>query len=170
MKNVKQIAAITEQLQSLWNIETMLTEKMPSMIDDANDFGLKKILSFHLAETRQHRTAIQLICKQLDINLRENEIDEELQNILQEGERALSNPNGNLDIAIIKGAREIEQYEISSYSAAAEIAEAAGYKGVVGRLQLTREEERQSENKLIYLEGMLLKETAEIGQSVPQYH
>jgi len=60
----------SEQLLSLWSVENMLVEKMPSMMDKASDFGLKKSLALHFEETRQHRTAIQLICKQLDIDLR----------------------------------------------------------------------------------------------------
>jgi len=171
MKNNMGNINFSEQLVSLWTIENMLVEKMPSILDKANDFGLKKSLALHFEETRQHRTAIQLICKQLDIDLRNAAINKQLENILQEGERSMEGKQGgDLDTAIIRTALEVEQYEISSYAEAAEMAEAAGYKGIAGRLWLTQEEERQSETKLKFFEGLLLKETAEIGQSIAQYH
>jgi ferritin-like metal-binding protein YciE len=107
----------------------------------------------------------------LDIDLRNTDIDKQLENILQEGERSMEGKQGaDLDTAIIRTALEVEQYEISFYAEVAEMAEAAGYKGIAGRLWLTQEEEKQSENKLKFFEGLLLKETAEIGQSVVQYH
>jgi ferritin-like metal-binding protein YciE len=171
MKNHMDNINFSEQLLSLWSIENMLVEKMPLMIQKANDFGLKKSLSLHFEETRQHRTAIHLICKQLDIDLGKTEINKQLENILQEGERSMEGKRGSdLDTAIIRTALEVEQYEMALYAEAAEMAEAAGYKGIAGRLWLTQEEERQSETKLKFFEGFFLKETAEIGQSIPQYH
>lgn len=170
MKTNLDIQNFSEQLLALWSIENMLIDKMPAMIQKVNDFGLKKSLSFHFEETRQHKTVVQLICKQLDIDLRNTNINKPLESILQEGERSMEGKQGaDLDVAIIRTAQEVEQYEISLYAEAAEMAEAAGYKGIAGRLWLTREEEKQSDNKLKFFEGVLLKETAEIGQSIAQY-
>jgi ferritin-like metal-binding protein YciE len=170
MKNNKGMKDFSEQLLTLWSIENRLIEKMPGMIQKVNNFGLKKNLSLHFEETRQHKTAIQLICKQLDIDLRNTDI-KQLEDILQEGERSIQGKQGaDLDTAIIRTAQDIEQYEISLYAEAAEMAEVAGYKGIAGRLWLTQQEEKQAENKLKFFEGVLLKETAEIGQSIAQYH
>jgi len=171
MKNDRDMKNFSEQLKGLWNIENMLIDKMPVMIKRASDFGLKKSLSSHFEETRQHRTAIQLICKQLDIDLRNPGINNQLQEILREGERSMEGKQGaDLDTAIIRTGQEVEQFEISLYAEVAEVAEAAGYKGIAGRLWFIQQEEKQAENKLKFYEGVLLKETAEIGQSVAQYN
>jgi len=170
MKNNKAMKDFSEQLLTLWNIENRLIEKMPGMIKEATNFGLKKNLSLHFEETRQHKTAIQLICKQLEIDLRNTDI-RPLENILQEGERSMDGKRGDdLDTAIIRTAQEVEKLEILLYAEAAEMAEVAGYRGIAGRLWLTQQEEKQAENKLKFFEGVLLKETAEIGQSIAQYH
>lgn len=171
MKSNEDMKNFSEQLRALWSIENRLIEKMPAMIQKANNFGLKKNLSLHFEETRQHRTAIELICKQLQIDIRNTDTNEQLENILQEGERSMEGKQGaDLDVAIIRTAQEIEEYEISIYADVAEMTQAAGYKGIAGRLWLTQQEEKQAENKLKFLEGVLLKETAEIGQSIAQYH
>ena len=171
MKNITDIKSFAQELQSLWNIENMLTAKMPSMMQKANNFGLKKSLAYHFAETRQHRVIIQLIYKQIDLDLRNDEIDDQLQSIFQEGERSMDGQNGtDLDAAIIRIAQEVERYEISLYNSAAEKAKKLGYDAVAARLRLTLEEEKQAATKLKFIEGVLLKETAEIGQSIAQYH
>lgn len=171
MKDNTDLKYFREQLLALWSIENMLIEKMPAMIKKANYFGLKKSLSLHFEETRQQKTAIQLICKQLNIDFRNTDNNNRLENILKEGERSIEGKRGaDLDTAIIRTALDVEQYEISLYAEVAEMARAAGYKGIAGRLWLTQQEEKQAENKLKYFEGVLLKETAELGQSVAQYH
>jgi len=171
MKNNRDMQNLSEQLRSVWSIENRLVDKMPSMIEKVNNFGLKKNLSLHFEETRQHKTAIQLICKQLEIDFDNTDLNKQLEDILQEGQRSMEGKQGvDLNTAIIRTAQEIEHYEMSLYAEVAETAQAAGYKGIAGRLWLTQEEEKQAENKLKYMEGVLLKETAEIGQSIAQYH
>ncbi len=155
-----------QQLQSLWSIESMLVEAMPRMIEKASNFGLQKTLAMHFAETRQHKVAIEAICKGLDIDHKGGEPDNGLQNILRMGENAMMEKSAgdDLDAAIIAGAQDIEQYEIAAYELAGNAAKELGYKGIAGRLFLTMEEERQSETKLKFLEKSLFSETAEIGQ------
>ena len=155
-----------QQLQLLWSIESMLVEGMPSMIKKATNFGLQKILAMHFAETRQHKVAIEAICKGLDIDPKGGEPDADLQNILLMGEQAMigKSAGDDLDATIIDGAQDIEQYEIAAYESAGNAAKELGYKGIAGRLFLTMEEERQSDTKLKFLEKSLFAETAEIGQ------
>jgi ferritin-like metal-binding protein YciE len=171
MKSNEDMKNLSHQLRALWSIENRLIQKMPAMIEKANHFGLKKNLSLHFEETRQHKTAIQLICKQLQIDISNTDLDKQLEDILQEGERSMEGKQGtDLDAAIIRTGQEVEQYEISLYAEVAQMAQATGYKGVAGRLWLTQQEEKQADNKLKFVEGVLLKETADIGQSMPQYH
>jgi ferritin-like metal-binding protein YciE len=165
MEQIKNNEEFTGQLQTLWSAESMLVEAMPRMIQKATNFGLQKSLAHHFAETDQHKIAIESICKQLDIDPRGGEPNAQLQNILMEGEKAMlgMEVGDDMDAAIITGAQQIEEYEISAYVPVADNAEALGYIGIAKRLRLTLEEEQQAENKLKFLEGSLFKERAEIG-------
>ena len=155
-----------KELQALWSAENLLTEAMPLMIKTASNLGLKKNLALHLAETDQHKMAIQAICKQFGYD-HEGDENEEVKNLLTEGERAVNTQvsQNNVDAAIIAGAIKIEHYEIEQYEVIADQAEALGYEGVAQRLRLTLEEERQADAKLNFLEKELVKQSAEIGAS-----
>jgi len=169
MENVKREEKFQQQLQSLSAIENMLVEAMPQMIERSDNFGLKKSLALHFAETQQHKTAIDAICKQLDFQLNPDVRDRELDKILEQGKNAMSDQSdGNqLDAAIIAGALEIEQYELSAYESAAEMARLLGYEGIAQRLYLTFEEERQASTKLKFLESQLRKQ---VENEEPAYH
>ena len=156
---------LIQHLQKLWSIESQLTEAMPRMIEKAGSVGLEKTLAFHFEETRQHKTAIEAICKQLSVDAKGGEPDSGLRQILQEGENNMMNTNGKgLDVIIIEGAEKIEEYEIEAYTLAGEAAMAAGLEGVAKRLYLTMEEERQARTKLKFLQKSLYSNTSDIGE------
>lgn len=160
MENLREEEKFYQQLQSLSAIESMLVKAMPQMIERADNFGLQKSLAHHFAETQQHKTAIEAICKQLDFKLNAEVRDRELEKILEEGKNAMSDlDNGKqLDAAIIAGALEIEGYELSAYEVAAKTAKALGYEGIAKRLYLTFEEERQARTKLKFLQSQLMNQ------------
>jgi ferritin-like metal-binding protein YciE len=140
---------LADKLQSLWSVENQLVTAIPPMYAKATDFGLNKVLSYHFAETLQHRTAVESICKQLEINP-QGDVDEHLATILSENELMLSDGD-NINELIILGALRVEQYEISAYQSAADEAMRARLSTLARRLLLTLEEEKQACNKLTFL-------------------
>lgn len=144
------------QLQSLQSVEALLTQAIPKMMEKATHFGLKKNLAFHLAETRQHKVAIEAICKELGFEA-EGEPNADLQAIIESGEQEMSTESAGkaLDAAIISSAIKVEQYEIAEYEKAATYALQAGKEAIAKRLRLTQEEERQAKTKLTFLKGEL---------------
>lgn len=151
-------------LQALWSAEKMLTEAMPLMIKRATNLGLRKNLALHLAETDQHKVAIEGICRQMGYEYKGDE-NEELKNLLSEGHQAMLSQitTDGMDEAIINSAIKIEHYEIERYEAVAATAKALGYEGVAARLALTLEEERQADVKLNFLDKILVQQTSEAG-------
>lgn len=144
------------QLQMLRSAEQMLTKAIPGMIEKAKSFGLRKSLAFHLAETHQHKTAIDAICKQLEVDAISEEA-EELKAMIEEGEQKMSEAKSGdaLDAVIIKAAIEVEKWEIAEYEKAAQLAMESGHEFVAGRLYLTQQEEKQAETKLKFaLKGL----------------
>lgn len=156
--------AFLKQLQALWSAEKMLTEAMPLLIKKAGNLGLQKNLAMHLAETDQHKVAIEAICKQLGY-AHEGEENGDLKKILEEGQRMMDEATGGeaLDAAIITGAIKVEHYEIAQYQIAGDAAEALGYEGIAKRLRLTLEEERQADAKLNHLEKNFILKSAILG-------
>lgn len=147
IKNIEDL--FIHELQVLWSAETMLVEKMPAMIERASNEGLKKLLALHHAETQQHQTALEAICRQLEIDPK-GDFNPGIEGILKEGEKVMSKnaSNEGMDAAIIAGAQKVEHYEISGYGSAAYYAEMLGLEGIAKRLRLTLEEEQQADTKL----------------------
>lgn len=146
--------AFTDQLQLMWSAETMLTESLPVLVEKATHTGLKKNLAWHLAETRQHKVAIEAICKQLGLDIEKKE-NPDLKKILEEGQQRIDMATGvnSIDTAIIEGSIMVEQFEIDAYEKLASSADHTIFEGVAKRLWLTYEEERQAHTKLQFLLG-----------------
>ncbi len=152
LENVQKL--FHSELQLLWSAENMLVEAIPLMIEEAKHQGLKNTFRLHLAETRQHKVALEMICKQIDIQL-VDEPNPELHRILEERNNtpAENASDEEMDSDLIAGALKVERYEISRYSAAATFAEMLGFEGIAQRLRLTLAEEIQANTKLNFVLG-----------------
>lgn len=159
-----QLQSFITELQALWSAEKMLTQAMPLMIEKATNLGLIKNLATHLAETDQHKVAIEAICKGLGY-AHEGEENGALKQLLEEGQKAMAEASGNegMDAAIIEGAIKIEHYEIERYTAVGNTAEALGYEGIARRMRLTLEEERQADAKLNFLDKSFIQKSSVLG-------
>ena len=140
------------ELQVLWSAENLLVEAMPEMIEKASNEGLKQMLALHHAETQQHKTAIELMCKQLGIDPR-GDFNPGIKGILEEGHMVMAKDATaeGMDAALIAGAQKGEHYEISGYGSAAHYADILGYEGIAQKLRLILEEEQEADTKLNFL-------------------
>lgn len=153
MKEIKNLQDLFyHELQVLWSAESMLVDAIPLMIEKAKHEGLKNMLRFHLAETKQHKVALEMICKQLEVDPTDD-FNPGLKGILDEGEKVMAKDatDEGMDAALIAGAQKVEHYEISGYGSAACYAEMLGYEGIAQRLRLTLAEEQQTDTKLNFL-------------------
>ena len=151
------------ELQVLWSAESMLVECMPDMIERARNEGLKKMLSLHLAETDQHKVALEGICTQLKIDP-QGDFNAGIKGIIEEGKMVMSKDATDeaMDAAIIAGAQKIEHYEISGYGTAAYFADMLGYEGIAQRLRLTLSEEQLADTKLNFVAKNLVNIRAQL--------
>lgn len=155
--------AFAAQLQRLWSIESQLVDAMPLLVEKAQYLGLQKNLALHFEETRQHKATLEGLCRQLGIAADGGPRDEELAQLLQQGQQKLAAAGGtDADNTIIEGALQVEAYELAAYKPVAEAALALGLDGLAARLRLTYEEERQAASKLQFLQKSL-QGTAHIG-------
>jgi ferritin-like metal-binding protein YciE len=104
IKNLEQL--FYHELQVLWSAEAMLVEAMPKMIERAKNTGLKKSLAMHLAETDQHKVAIELICRGLGVDFT-GDPNPGMKGILEEGNMVMAKDvtDEAMDAAIIAGAQ-----------------------------------------------------------------
>ncbi|HEX6225378.1 MAG TPA: DUF892 family protein [Chryseolinea sp.] len=166
MKEIRNLEDLFyHELQVLWSAEAMLIEAMPRMIDKAKNEGLKNLLRLHLAETDQHKVALEAICKILNIDPR-GDFNPGIKGILEEGEKVMAKDatDEGMDAALIAGAQKVEHYEISGYGSAAHYAEMLGYEGISKRLRLTLEEEQQADTKLNFLAKNLINPRAKVAE------
>lgn len=149
------------EIQVLWSAEALLVEAIPKMIKKAKNEGLKNLLAAHLAETDQHKVALELICKELNIDP-EGDFNPGMKGILAEGDKVMAKDatDEGMDAALIAGAQKVEHYEISGYGSAAHYAEMLGYEAIAARLRLTLEEEQQADTKLNFLAKNLINPRA----------
>jgi len=161
IKNLEQL--FYHELQVLWSAEKMILEAMPKMIERAKNFGLKKSLELHFAETDQHKVALEIICKQLGIDP-EGDFNPGMKGILEEGEKVMAKDATDeaMDAALIAGAQKVEHYEISGYGTAAYYAEMLGYEGIAQRLRLTLAEEQIADTKLNFLAKEIINVRAKV--------
>ncbi len=150
------------EIQVLWSAEKLLTEAMPRMIDKAKHPALKKNLAHHLAETDQHKVAMEFIAKQFGIDPA-GDFNPGMNGIIEEGEKVMSKDATDeaLDAAIIAGAQKVEHYEISGYGSAACYAEMLGYTAIAAKLRTILEEEQQADTKLNFIAKSIINARAQ---------
>jgi len=160
IKNLEQL--FYHELQVLWSAESMLVEAMPKMIERAKNPGLKMNLAAHLAETDQHKVALEAICKQLGIDPA-GDPNPGMKGILAEGDMVMAKDATDeaMDATLIAGAQKVEHYEISGYGSAAYYAEMLGYDAIAKRLRLTLAEEQDADTKLNFLAKGLINRRAQ---------
>jgi ferritin-like metal-binding protein YciE len=161
IKNLEQL--FYHELQVLWSAESMLVAAMPKMIERARNLGLKKNLAMHLAETEQHKVALEMICKLLGIDPA-GDPNPGMKGILAEGEMVMAKDATDeaMDAALIAGAQKVEHYEISGYGSAACYAEMLGHSSIAKRLRMTLAEEQEADTKLNFLARQIINERAQL--------
>ncbi|MDT7827583.1 ferritin-like domain-containing protein [Pricia sp. S334] len=158
MKNLEEL--FEHQLKDLYSAEKQLTEALPTMASKANDDKLKGAFESHLEETKNHKTRLEDICKELDIDP-EGETCKAMQGLVKEAESFIEEAEDDdvMDAGLIAEAQRVEHYEISGYGTAVRYAKELGHSDIAKKLQETLDEEYVADEKLDKLaEGRLNKE------------
>lgn len=137
------------QLKDLYNAESQLVKALPKMIENAKDTKLKKAFQDHLEETKNHKTRLEEICKELKIDPK-GETCKAMEGLIKEAESFLKEKTSDdvLNAGLIAEAQRVEHYEISGYGTAVRYAKELGYKSIVAKLQKTLDEEYGADDKL----------------------
>ncbi|MEH6679202.1 MAG: ferritin-like domain-containing protein [Sediminicola sp.] len=147
------------QLKDLYSAESQLVKALPKMAKKAKDNELKKAFESHLEETEQHKSRLEEICTELDIDPK-GETCKAMQGLIKEAEGFMEEADDEdvLNAGLIAEAQRVEHYEISAYGTAVRYAKELGHKDIAKKLQSTLDEEYNADGKLNKLaEGRLNK-------------
>jgi len=140
---------LIEELKDLYSAETQLTKALPKMAEAANSEELKGAFTTHLQQTEVHVSRLEEIL----IGLGESPKGKKckaMEGLIEEGSETMKEDAepGILDLALITAAQKVEHYEIAGYGCARTLAERAGEEEIAATLQLTLDEEGETDKLL----------------------
>ncbi len=147
MKNLEEL--FEHQLKDLYSAEDQLTKALPKMVKNAKDAKLKKAFEDHLEETKEHKSRLEEICKELDIDPK-GEKCKAMEGLIKEAEDFLEEVKDEdvKNAGMIAEAQRVEHYEISGYGTAVRYAKELGHDKIAKKLQKTLDEEYNADETL----------------------
>ncbi len=147
MKNLEEL--FEHQLKDLYSAESQLLKALPKMAEHATDAKLKKAFEDHLEETKKHKSRLEEVCKELEIDPK-GETCKAMKGLVQEADDFMKDAKDKevKDAGMIAEAQRVEHYEISGYGTAVRYAKELGHKDIAKKLQMTLDEEYKADKTL----------------------
>lgn len=140
---------LIEQIKDLSSAENQLVKALPKMAKAASDPELRQGFEAHLEQTKTHVDRLEQAAEMLGARPG-GKTCKAMQGLVEEGAEAIKEdavPDIK-DLALIAAAQRVEHYEIAGYSSALELAEALVMDDVAELLQLTLDEESETDEIL----------------------
>ena len=137
------------QLKDLYSAESQLIEALPKMAKETSDEMLKEAFEVHLEETKQHKSRLEEVCKEVGINP-SGEVCKAMKGLIKEAEDFIEEkPDQDvMNAGLIAEAQRVEHYEISGYGTAVRYAKELGMDSIAEILYNTLEEENNADETL----------------------
>jgi ferritin-like metal-binding protein YciE len=141
-----------DELKDLWSAENQILKALPKMIKAASHKELKKGFAKHEKQTREHVRRLERICKELDVSPRGKKCVG-MEGVIKECKELISEkPDAEvLDAGLITCAQHVEHYEMAGYGTVRTWARVMGYENQAKMLQMTLDEEQQTDLDLTAL-------------------
>ncbi len=138
-----------DQLADIHFAEKQLVKALPKMAKAAKHADLKKALTDHLAETKEHITRIAGAFESLGKKPKAKKC-EAILGLLKEGTEIMEEYAGTagIDAAIICAGQKVEHYEIATYGCLVTWAKLLGHKEAASLLSKTLNEEEVADKGL----------------------
>jgi ferritin-like metal-binding protein YciE len=145
-------ALYVDELKDLWSAEKQILKALPRMVRAASHKDLKRALTQHERQTRQHVARLERIFKQLDASPRGKKCVG-MEGLLEEGSELIKEkPEPDvLDAGLISAAQHVEHYEIAGYGTVRTWARLLGRDDQAALLQQTLDEEGETDKLLTSL-------------------
>jgi ferritin-like metal-binding protein YciE len=141
-----------DQLKDLYSAENQIVEALPKMATAASSPDLKLAFQQHLDQTRKHVDRLQRVLNQLGESHNGKKC-KGMQGLIEEGNEVIQNKGDSAvkDAALIAAAQRVEHYEIAGYGTVRTYANELGHHDVADLLQMTLDEEGETNKKLTAL-------------------
>lgn len=143
----------TDQLKDLYWAEKHLTKALPKMKKAATTEELKSAITEHLGQTEEQITRLEQVFGIMGKKAQAKKCDA-MEGLIKEGESVVEGTEkGSMtrDAGIIMAAQKVEHYEIASYGTLVQLAKTMGQNEVADILQVTLNEEKQTDENLTSL-------------------
>ncbi len=140
------------ELGDLYDAEKRIADALPKMADAATSVQLKEAFHDHWQQTKRQISRLEQCFVQLGRSVNRETCDA-MKGLITEGDEivgATGDPNVK-DAALIGAAQRVEHYEIAGYGTARTFAEHLGHSDVARLLQMTLDEEAETDQKLTQL-------------------
>lgn len=142
-----------DELKDIYWAEKHLTKALPKMMKAATYEELASAFEEHLAVTEQQIERLEQVFEILEVAPRAKKC-EAMEGLVLEGQNIMEElPKGSAvrDAGLIISAQKIEHYEIAAYGSLVQLAKTMGENEVAELLQLTLDEEKQTDQLLTEL-------------------
>ncbi|HLP81288.1 MAG TPA: ferritin-like domain-containing protein [Nitrosomonas sp.] len=142
-----------KELQDLYSAENQLLEVLPKLAKKARDGELRQGFEEHLEMTKEHVRRIEQIIENHEGATKRGKKCMGMAGIIKEGEEMMQEKMDRdvIDAALIAAAQHAEHYEIAGYGTCRTYAEQLGENDAAKILQMTLDEEIETDRKLTKL-------------------
>jgi len=136
-----------EELKDIYWAEKHLTKALPKMARAATSQELKTAFENHTVQTQEQIVRIEQVFELLGIPARAKKC-EAMEGLVLESQAAIEDTDkgtATRDCALIISAQKAEHYEIASYGSLVQLSKTLGHDDVAEILQLTLNEEKETD-------------------------
>jgi ferritin-like metal-binding protein YciE len=151
---------LINKVKALYDIESVIIDNLPNLIEASTDKKLKTAFEDHLKETKEQSSRLEESFKLLGEKPGKLE-SEAIRGLVKDAEWVVRNieDSGLLDLAIIGAASYVEHYEMAGYQTGIMLAEKLEENDVADLLNMTFTEEEAADGKLNDLAVTLAEKT-----------
>ncbi|MCF0053214.1 ferritin-like domain-containing protein [Dyadobacter chenwenxiniae] len=149
-------------LKDIYWAEKHLAKALTKMSKSATSEELKAAFEKHTTETEEHAARLEEIFGLVGEKAQAKKCAA-MEGLIEEGEEIISSTDkGTMvrDCGLIMAAQKVEHYEIASYGTLRNIARTLGYGDVADMLQMTLDQEGETDHKLTELAETYVNEEA----------
>jgi ferritin-like metal-binding protein YciE len=143
---------MVHELKDLYSAEKQLVQALPKMAKNATSEELQVAFTTHLEQTKEHVVRLEQAFETLGVSPRGVKC-KGMEGLLEEGKSLLDEDIDPevLDAGLIAAAQRVEHYEIAAYGSACEFARSMQHTEIADMLELTLNEEKETDALLTSL-------------------
>lgn len=156
-----------DELKDLYNAESQILKALPKMAKIASDPQLAAAFTGHVAETKVHIERLETIFQHLDASPKGKKC-KAMEGLLAEGQDLMANDANPsvMDAALIGAAQRVEHYEMAGYGCVRTYARLLGEDRAADLLQMTLDEEGNTDKRLTQLAESVINAEAVTPSSI----